>query len=136
MRLAGSGISPFADRGLDLARLPTQRVCGGLRRFLHDKRRDLRCPSLESFQFIHLPASLWTFRPAPPCLSPNAHSFSPAKSYAKNIATLFVIQLLVQWTWQIVVYPLFLSPLRHLPQPPVGLTFGATAVEPQNTDIL
>jgi hypothetical protein len=59
-----------------------------------------------------------------------------AKSYAKNIATLFVIQLLVQWTWQIVVYPLFLSPLRHLPQPPVGLTFGATAVEPHNTDIL
>ncbi|KAH7381206.1 cytochrome P450 [Phaeosphaeria sp. MPI-PUGE-AT-0046c] len=39
-------------------------------------------------------------------------------SYFWNIATLFVIQAFLQFGWQIVVYPLFLSPLRHLPQPP------------------
>jgi hypothetical protein len=41
------------------------------------------------------------------------------RSYFWNIASLFLIQVWAQWAWQIVVYPLFLSPLRHLPQPPV-----------------
>jgi hypothetical protein len=44
------------------------------------------------------------------------------RSYFWNIATLFVIQVFAQFGWRIVVYPLFLSPLRHLPQPPVCLT--------------
>jgi len=44
------------------------------------------------------------------------------RSYFWNIAALFVIQVFAQLGWQIVVYPLFLSPLRHLPQPPVRLT--------------
>jgi hypothetical protein len=42
-----------------------------------------------------------------------------SRSYFWNIASLFVIQVFAQWGWQIIVYPLFLSPLRHLPQPPV-----------------
>jgi hypothetical protein len=41
------------------------------------------------------------------------------RSYLSNIATLFLIQVFAQFGWQIIVYPLFLSPLRHLPQPPV-----------------
>jgi hypothetical protein len=52
--------------------------------------------------------------------APNV-AFFP-RSYFWNIATIFVIQVFAQWGWQIVVYPLFLSPLRHLPQPPVRLT--------------
>jgi hypothetical protein len=41
--------------------------------------------------------------------------------YFLNSATVFVVLLLAQWAWSVVVYPLFLSPLRHLPQPPVSL---------------
>jgi len=52
--------------------------------------------------------------------APHLSFFS--NSYAKNITTLFLIQLFAKWAWQIIVYPLFLSPLRHLPQPPVRLT--------------
>jgi hypothetical protein len=44
------------------------------------------------------------------------------RSYFWNIATLFVIQVFAQYGWEVIVYPLFLSPLRHLPQPPVRLT--------------
>ncbi|KAH7069785.1 cytochrome P450 [Paraphoma chrysanthemicola] len=40
------------------------------------------------------------------------------RSYFWNIATLFLIQVFAQYGWQIIVYPLLLSPLRHLPQPP------------------
>ncbi|KAF1998575.1 cytochrome P450 [Amniculicola lignicola CBS 123094] len=35
-----------------------------------------------------------------------------------NVATLFLIQVLVQAAWSILIYPLCFSPLRHLPQPP------------------
>jgi hypothetical protein len=49
------------------------------------------------------------------------------RSYFWNIATLFLLQLLVQIFWSVIVYPLFLSPLRHLPQPPVNLTLTYTA---------
>ncbi|KAF2117193.1 cytochrome P450 [Lophiotrema nucula] len=34
-----------------------------------------------------------------------------------NTATLYLIQLLTQAVWSVLVYPLFLSPLRHLPTP-------------------
>jgi hypothetical protein len=44
------------------------------------------------------------------------------RGYLFNIAMLFLIQVFAQFGWQIVVYPLFLSPLRHLPQPPVHRT--------------
>jgi hypothetical protein len=49
------------------------------------------------------------------------------RSYFSNIATLFLIQVFAQFGWRIVVYPLFLSPLRHLPQPPVCGTSEAQA---------
>jgi hypothetical protein len=42
--------------------------------------------------------------------------------YVSNTTTLFLLLLLSQWFWSIIVYPLFLSPLRHLPQPPVSFT--------------
>jgi hypothetical protein len=42
------------------------------------------------------------------------------RSYFKNTATLFAILLFAQWFWNIIVYPLFLSPLRHLPTAPVS----------------
>jgi hypothetical protein len=41
------------------------------------------------------------------------------RSYFWNIASLFLIQQCAQLGWSIIVYPLFLSPLRHLPQPSV-----------------
>ncbi|KAH8723006.1 cytochrome P450 [Phaeosphaeriaceae sp. PMI808] len=40
------------------------------------------------------------------------------KSYFWNISTCFAVQLFVKLGWEVVVYPLFLNPLRHLPQPP------------------
>ncbi|KAF2825283.1 cytochrome P450 [Ophiobolus disseminans] len=40
------------------------------------------------------------------------------RSYFWNITTLFSIQQFAQLGWQIIVFPLFFSPLRHLPQPP------------------
>ncbi|KAF2713483.1 cytochrome P450 [Pleomassaria siparia CBS 279.74] len=40
------------------------------------------------------------------------------RSYFWNTATLFLILYFAQLTWNLVVYPHFLSPLRHLPQPP------------------
>jgi len=46
------------------------------------------------------------------------------RSYFWNITTLFFIQLFARFGWQIIVYPLFLSPLRHLPQPSVRWTPG------------
>ncbi|KAF2795433.1 cytochrome P450 [Melanomma pulvis-pyrius CBS 109.77] len=39
-------------------------------------------------------------------------------SFFWNVATLYLIFSLSQICWAIVVYPLLLSPLRHLPQPP------------------
>ncbi|KAF1938930.1 cytochrome P450 [Clathrospora elynae] len=39
-------------------------------------------------------------------------------SYLKNIAASFAITWTAQVLWSVVVYPLFLSPLRHLPTPP------------------
>jgi hypothetical protein len=43
-----------------------------------------------------------------------------ADSYFWNVAALFALQYFAQVVWQVIVYPLFLSPLRHLPQPPVS----------------
>jgi hypothetical protein len=42
-----------------------------------------------------------------------------SKGPIKNTITLFVIAWLAQFLWSVVVYPLFLSPLRGLPTPPV-----------------
>ncbi|KAF2009604.1 cytochrome P450 [Aaosphaeria arxii CBS 175.79] len=39
-------------------------------------------------------------------------------SFFWNVATIFLFEVIAQLAWTIVVYPLFLSPLRHLPQPP------------------
>ncbi|KAH7397318.1 cytochrome P450 [Pyrenochaeta sp. MPI-SDFR-AT-0127] len=40
------------------------------------------------------------------------------RSYFWNIVALFLIHIFAQLVWSIFVYPLFLTPLRHLPQPP------------------
>jgi len=37
-----------------------------------------------------------------------------------TVITLFVLQVLVLLTYKIVIYPNYLSPLRHLPSPPVS----------------
>ncbi|KAJ4317917.1 hypothetical protein N0V94_004680 [Neodidymelliopsis sp. IMI 364377] len=41
-------------------------------------------------------------------------------SYVWSIATLFLLQYFAQVLWKVLIYPFFLSPLRHLPQPPGG----------------
>ncbi|CAI6331935.1 unnamed protein product [Periconia digitata] len=38
-------------------------------------------------------------------------------SFAWNVAALFAAQMLAGFAWGVIVYPLFLTPLRHLPQP-------------------
>ncbi len=45
-------------------------------------------------------------------------------SYFWNIASLFLIQFFAQFFWGAIVYPHLLSPLRHLPQPPVSFLCG------------
>lgn len=39
-------------------------------------------------------------------------------SFFWNVASIFLVELLAQLCWTVLVYPLCLSPLRHLPQPP------------------
>lgn len=41
-------------------------------------------------------------------------------SVIATFITLFVLQILVLLAYDIVIYPNFLSPLRHLPTPPVS----------------
>ncbi|KAH7109253.1 cytochrome P450 [Dendryphion nanum] len=46
-------------------------------------------------------------------------------SFVWNVATIFLLQLLAQLCWTVLLYPLCFSPLRHLPQPPgAGLVTG------------
>lgn len=40
-------------------------------------------------------------------------------SYVKTVLVLFVIQYFAQAFYKVLIYPFFLSPLRHLPQPSV-----------------
>ncbi|KAF2870321.1 cytochrome P450 [Massariosphaeria phaeospora] len=47
-----------------------------------------------------------------------APQYALSRSLFWSIAMLFLVHLFVQLSWSVVVYPLFLSPLRHLPQPP------------------
>lgn len=42
-------------------------------------------------------------------------------SYVKTVLALFVIQYFAQAFYRILVYPFFLSPLRHIAQPSVSL---------------
>lgn len=44
-----------------------------------------------------------------------------AKSYGKNTVTIFALLYLVRLAWNILVYPLFLTPLRKIPTPNVSL---------------
>jgi hypothetical protein len=41
--------------------------------------------------------------------------------FVKTVLALFAIQYFAQAFYRILIYPFFLSPLRHLPQPPVRL---------------
>ena len=49
-------------------------------------------------------------------------------SFFWNVATIFLIELVTQLCWTILVYPLCLNPLRHLPQPPVRICQAPTLV--------
>ena len=66
-------------------------------------------------RFLLLAAAAWTWF---------SQRYAPAvaisQGYIKNTIALFAIAVFVQLAWSIVVYPLFLSPLRHLPSPPDG----------------
>jgi hypothetical protein len=42
-----------------------------------------------------------------------------SKGPIKNTTAIFAIALFAQIVWSVIVYPLFLSPLRGLPTPPV-----------------
>jgi hypothetical protein len=59
----------------------------------------------------------------------HAAAIFPGK-YILNTTTVFLVLLHAQWTWSIVVYPLFLSPLRHLPQPPVSFKKSSLCTTP------
>jgi hypothetical protein len=50
-------------------------------------------------------------------------------SYVWSIAMLFLLQYFAQVFWKVLIYPFFLSPLRHLPQPPVGLCVSCLDVK-------
>jgi hypothetical protein len=40
-------------------------------------------------------------------------------SFMWNAAALFAVLVGIKWFWKVIVLPLCLSPLRHLPTPPV-----------------
>jgi hypothetical protein len=44
-----------------------------------------------------------------------------SRGYIKNTLALFAMTVFAQLVWSIVIYPIFLSPLRGLPTPPVCL---------------
>jgi hypothetical protein len=56
--------------------------------------------------------SFLSFRYAP------SLAFFPTSSFW-NVASLYLLLESANLAWSIVVYPLFVSPLRHLPQPSV-----------------
>ena len=48
-----------------------------------------------------------------------------SQSYIKNTVATFFLLYFVRLVWNIIVYPLFLTPLRKLPTPEVSLLFNA-----------
>lgn len=64
-------------------------------------------------QLLCSAAITWfTFRYAP--------QFTLLRSFVGNTVALFALQMLARFAWGVIVFPLFLSPLRRLPQPKGG----------------
>lgn len=51
----------------------------------------------------------------------NTPQYSVSASYVKTFLALETLQILLGLLWQAIIYPKFFSPIRHLPQPKVGL---------------
>jgi hypothetical protein len=49
--------------------------------------------------------------------------YSVRGSYALTFAPIFLLQFLGLATWSVILWPKLFSPLRHLPQAPVGYGF-------------
>ena len=47
--------------------------------------------------------------------------YSIQSSYIWTFLTIVAVRLLIFGTWVVIIWPKFLSPLRHLPQPPVRI---------------
>ena|SRR2546423_9509792 len=54
-----------------------------------------------------------------------APHYSVHKSYPWTAAVLFLCQWIIYGVYTVVIYPRFISPLRHLPQPKVRLAFSS-----------
>lgn len=66
--------------------------------------------------------------------APGAAPFA-AKSYGKNTVAVFALLYFVQLVWGILVYPLFLTPLRKLPTPKVSLILVSEREERLKGDV-
>jgi hypothetical protein len=57
-------------------------------------------------------------------------------TYVKTVLALFAIQYLAQAFYKVLIYPFFLSPLRHLPQPPVRISLLLSPSYPYQNNYL
>ena len=62
-----------------------------------------------------------------------APQYSPSSYFIATFLLVFLGEIVAAVTWQAVLWPRFISPLRHLPEPPVGPTSGSQACIVLNT---
>ena len=53
--------------------------------------------------------------------------YSPLASGLGTFFVLFLVQFALAAFWQVLIYPYYVSPLRHLPEPKVSITSSARA---------
>ena len=53
-----------------------------------------------------------------------APQYSPSSYFIATFLLVFLGEIIAAITWQAIIWPRFISPLRHLPEPPVRSTFG------------
>ena len=51
-----------------------------------------------------------------------APQYSPSSYFVATFLLVFLVESIVAVTWQAIIWPRFVSPLRHLPEPPVRST--------------
>ena len=62
-----------------------------------------------------------------------APQYSPSRYFIATFLLVFLGEIIAAITWQAILWPRFISPLRHLPEPPVRPTSGSHACIALNT---
>ena len=56
-----------------------------------------------------------------------APQYSPSSHFIATFLLVLLVECIAVITWQAIIWPRFVSPLRHLPEPPVRATFESHA---------